>query len=239
MTLLQVDGLTAGYGGDAVFEGLDLAVDRGEWIGLLGPNGAGKSTLIRSLLATMPAMAGRVTLEGLNVAEQPEAARRRVGYAIPPDQLPRGVTLRQFLTLSERLHGRRIDPDALADWATRLGLEPWLDEVIEACSFGTQQKAAILAAVLHPRPLMIFDESFNGLDPVVSIALKRALEQRVRAGECAILLATHMLDVVHSVCSRLVILRDGRIQADVAGEAFTRLQADRAGLEDFVLSQMA
>jgi ABC-2 type transport system ATP-binding protein len=238
VTLLQTRGLTAGYGGEPVLEALDLTVTHGEWVGLLGPNGAGKSTLIRSLLATAPRMAGCVTLDGLNVAEQPEAARRRVGYAIPPDQLPVGVTVRQFLTVSERLHGRRIDPEALGDWVNRLGLEPWMDEYIEACSFGTQQKAAILAAVLHPRPLLIFDESFNGLDPVVSIALKRALEQRVSSGECAIILATHMVEVVRSVCSRMLILRDGRIQADLAGEAFTRIQTDSAAFEDVVLSHM-
>jgi ABC-2 type transport system ATP-binding protein len=239
VTLLEVSGLSAGYGGPRVLDGIDLSVERGEWVGVLGANGAGKSTLIRSLLAVVPSLSGRVMVDGLDTAEQPEAVRRRVGYAIPPDQLPRGVTIAQLLTLNARLNGYAINPEELDRWTDLLGLGPWMDVLIDACSFGTQQKAAIIAAVLQPRPLLIFDESFNGLDPVVSIALKRTLEARVRSGDCAILLATHMIDVVRSVCSRMVIIRDGAIQADLAGDAFQALREDRAACEDFVVSHMS
>lgn len=239
MSLVQVASLVAGYGNRTVLESIDLTFERGEWIGLLGSNGTGKTTLIRSLLGTVPAMSGEVTIDGFDVATSPELARSRLSYAIPPEQLPLGLTGRQFIALNTELRWLPSNSANQNEWIDRLGLQEWLDVPLRVCSLGTQQKFSILATVLSDAPLLVFDESLNGIDPVVSIALKRKLQERVKDKSASILLATHMVDVVRSVCSRTIIIGQGQVLADMQGDEMDTLRADSDRFDAFVLRHLA
>ncbi|MCB1554649.1 MAG: ATP-binding cassette domain-containing protein [Xanthomonadales bacterium] len=235
---LQVAGLQLRLGDHDVLRGVDLALHAGELVGLIGPNGSGKSTLLRAIAGSLPPDRGHIAIEGENIATDSLAARRRLGFAVDPERLPRLITGRQCLEIVARL---REEEQAIADslgLAGTLGLGPWLDRPVYAYSLGTRQKLAVVIA-LHGAPsLILLDEVLNGLDPLSAWALKQALRQRTDAG-ATVLLATHGLEVAERLLDRAVLLLDGRIVADWGAESLARFRDDpEGGLEHAVAEWM-
>ncbi|HEY0180463.1 MAG TPA: ABC transporter ATP-binding protein, partial [Dokdonella sp.] len=183
---LDVEGLHAGYGGRRVLAGVDLRVERGEWLALLGANGSGKSTLLDCCVGRLQPSAGRVRVDGRSLAEAAAAAKRALGYATAPERLPPLLSARECLAVqaaAKRL--AQVDADVLA-LADELGLSPWLDDAVALMSYGTRQKLGVLVALLGEPALVVLDESLNGLDSAAGLGLKRHLRARVEAGRCGV-----------------------------------------------------
>jgi len=209
--VLQIDALGAGYPGRAVLQGVDLCVERGEWIALLGANGSGKSTLLDTCVGRLAPTAGSVRIGGHSIVEAPVAAKQRLGYAIAPERLPALLTARDCLAVQAAAKGlAAIDVEVL-ELAGELGLTPWLDDAVALMSYGTRQKVGVLIALLGEPDLVVLDETFNGLDPASGLLLKRHFRSRVDAGRCGVLLATHALDIAEHWADRVALLHDGRI----------------------------
>ena len=204
---LQVAGLQLRLGDHDVLRGVDLALHAGELVGLIGPNGSGKSTLLRAIAGSLPPDRGHIAIGGENIATDSLAARRRLGFAVDPERLPRLITGRQCLEIVARL---REEEQAIADslgLAGTLGLGPWLDRPVYAYSLGTRQKLAVVIA-LHGAPsLILLDEVLNGLDPLSAWALKQALRQRTDAG------ATVLLFIIAVTSTREIGLVRGGLMA--------------------------
>lgn len=209
--VLEVTHLQAKYGAHEVLSGVSLLIPRGEWFCLLGPNGVGKSTLLHCITGRISATAGSIFICGEPLHTHPREAKRNLGAACAPEQLPGLLTGRQCLevyALAKEL--ATIDADVL-DLAAALQFTKYLDQFVDTYSLGTRQKLCVLLALLGDPALIVLDEAFNGLDPASAVMLKQHLQQRLDAMRCAVLLATHSLDIVERHADKAALLLDGRI----------------------------
>ena len=212
--ILAVSGLSAGYRGRAVVRGIDLSLRRGDIVGLLGANGSGKSTLIRAITGQIPLIGGSVAVDGVDLAAAPERAKAGFGLAIEPHELPAPLSGRQYVELVASIRG--CAPDDLpgvdlpgVDLLERLELGRWIDRPIAEYSLGTRAKLSIVAALLGQPPLLIFDETLNGLDPVAAWEVKRVIGALCAGGRHAAIVSTHVVEAVPALCNRAVLMADG------------------------------
>lgn len=210
--ILRLTDLAAGYGGRAIVHDIDLSLEPGQLLGLLGANGAGKSTLMKAITGQLPPISGKVEIDGIDMATSPERAKARLGLAVDLNEVPLPLTGRQYLELVASIRGCAADDWPSGDLLETLGLGRWIDRPIAVYSLGTRMKISIAAALLGSPPLLIFDESLNGLDPVAAFAMKRLLTDLAETGEHAIILATHVVEAIPTLCSSAIFLAGGTIQ---------------------------
>jgi len=236
---LHVRGLAAGYGGAAVVSDIDLQVQLGDWLGLLGANGSGKSTLLRAITGQIPMLEGEISISGINLNAAPERAKSLLGYAVDGPDLPGTLTPRQYLELVASIRRCTANAWPVEGLPNHFGFAPWLDEPIAACSLGTRAKVSIAAALLGAPPLLILDESLNGLDPVSSWRIKQILRSMVAGGGHAVILSTHMLETVSTVCNCAVFLHNGRIARRWDAAALEAARAAPGGVETSIMQALS
>lgn len=224
-----------------ILHGIDFSLANGAVLGLVGPNGSGKSTLIRCIVGTLAPRRGNVQIAGVDIQTDPLAARLQLGFAPDPNLLPIDLTTRQVLRLSAiaRSNSNQAQvPDATYVQAERLALNRYLDSYISTLSLGTKQKVSVLIGLMQAPPLLVLDEVFNGLDPKSAYVLKQILRELAADG-CAIVLATHGLELAADLLTEMLLLSDGRIGAHWQADAFTQLRAGgAAGLEHAIVQAM-
>jgi sodium transport system ATP-binding protein len=195
---------------------VSLRAEDGRITGLLGPNGAGKTTTLRMAAALIAPDAGRITVDGIDVAAQPQAALARMGVLSDARGLYPRLTARENIVYYGRLHGLSAQAaSARADLlAEMLDMQPLLDRRTEGFSQGERMKTALARAVVHDPPNLILDEPTNGLDVVATRALREALRRlRDEAGKC-IVFSTHIMQEVERLCDRVVVVSHGRTVAE-------------------------
>ena len=212
--VLAVRALSAGYRGRPVVRGIDLSLSRGDILGLLGANGSGKSTLSRAITGQIPLLGGSVTIEGIDLSKAPERAKACFGLAIEPHELPASLSGRQYIELVASI--RACAPDALPgrDLIERLDLGRWIERPIAEYSLGTRAKTAIVAALIGAPPLLIFDETLNGLDPVAAWEAKRIISALAAGGRHAVIVSTHVVEAVPALCTRAMLMADGCVSRE-------------------------
>ena len=214
---------------------ISLEVPAGEVLGFLGPNGAGKSTTMKMAAGFLEADEGSAHICGVDVAGQPELARRNLGY------LPEGapaygeMSVMAFLRFCARLRDLRGDEarEAIARAVDRTDLGGVLDQPIETMSKGFKRRVGLAQAILHEPKVLILDEPTDGLDP----NQKHHVRQLIRdmSADRAIVISTHILEEVDAVCTRAVIIDQGAIVADGTATELRKLGPDKArssSLED-------
>jgi len=204
--------------GRRVVSDLDLALAKGEVLGLLGVNGAGKSTTLRMIAGVLAPSAGRVRVDGEDLAEHPELARRRIGYLPEIAPLHAELTVTEYLVFCARLHGlAKGAPAATARAIERCGLGEVSRRLIGALSKGFRQRVGLAQAILHEPGLIVLDEPASGLDPVQASRLRELV--RELGADHAVVLSTHVLPDVVACCDRVAILHEGvlRHQGRLAG----------------------
>jgi ABC-2 type transport system ATP-binding protein len=219
--VLEISGVRAKYGVHEVLRGVELRIARGEWFCLLGPNGVGKSTLLNCVSGRMRFDAGHIEVCNRSMATHAIDAKRRLGVACAPEQLPGLLTGRQCLEVYAAAKELTSIEAELLDIATQLGFMRFMDRCVDTYSLGTRQKLAVLLALLGDPALIVLDEAFNGLDPASAITLKHLLRDRLSQSRCGVLLATHSLDIVEHHADTAALMLDGRVarqwnQAEIA-----------------------
>ncbi len=209
--LLEVVDVSAGYGRTVIIQDNDLEVCAGQWVGLLGANGSGKSTLLRAITGQIGLMKGSVRVRGHLLSGSALDAKRLFGCAVEVGDLPEALTGRQYLELVASVRGCRADDWPMPGLSEHLGAAAWLDRTMGSCSLGTRAKFSIMAALLGSPPLLILDESLNGLDPVASWRVRLLLQDLVTSGRHAVILSTHMVEAVSAFCTDVVFMSEGRI----------------------------
>jgi ABC-2 type transport system ATP-binding protein len=212
--VISVSHLTKKYGRQVAVDDLTFEVGAGEVLGFLGPNGAGKSTTMRLIAGFIAPTSGTAAVCGHDVSRAPLPARRALGYL--PEGAPAWpeMTPRAFLGFIADVRGlaaehrrRRLD-----DTIDRLGLAAVLDRPIETLSKGFKRRVGLAQAILHDPPVLVLDEPTDGLDPNQKHEV-RALIREMAPGK-TIVISTHILEEVHAVCTRAIIVARGRLLAD-------------------------
>ncbi len=207
--LLKVRGLRRGYGGHLAVKNLDLDLCPGQIIGLLGPNGAGKSTCLRMLSGTLMPDAGSILIDGLDLYREPLQAKARIGYLPDKPPLYDDMRVEEYLRYAARLHGlngRQIR-HAVAQTLERCALGEVRRKLIQQLSQGYRQRLGLAQALVHNPDLLILDEPSVALDPIQIQEIRSLIIELGR--ENAVLLSSHILPEVQSVCSRVLILHQG------------------------------
>lgn len=213
--LLSVSKLHKKYRKITVVEGLSLEINAGEFVGLIGPNGAGKSTTMGCITGVVTPSGGEVKVGGVDVLADPVAARRLVSF------VPQDVALYDHLTGEEYLRFV-AEVKGLTEAQASEQIEPLLrmteldgarHRLVKEYSGGMARKVAICAALLGPPKLLVLDESFVGLDPESTARLRDALEAFCRDGG-AVLLSSHILEMLERVCTRILLLVGGALKVD-------------------------
>ena len=223
---VRTEGLTKRFQTTLAVANLSLAVPPGEVFGFLGPNGAGKSTTIRMLQGLLRPTGGTAEIFGVPVADV-EQAHRHLAYVPADVSLWPGMTGRQCLELLAGV-GPGTDLAYRDELMGRFDLEP--DRRARTYSTGNRQKVALVAAFATRAPLLVLDEPTSGLDPLMEREFRRCIGEAAERGQ-AVFLSSHQLAEVEAVCSRVGILRAGRL-VEVAGlEELRRLRRSEMTVE--------
>jgi ABC-2 type transport system ATP-binding protein len=210
--LIEVQGLTKRYGPLVAIQDLSFEVRPGEVLGLLGPNGSGKSTTVKILTGLLKPTDGTVRLDGHNALANLQKYKALIGYVPEEPHLYSYLTGPEYLQLIGRL--RQVPARVLDDKVDRflqlLGIYDDRYQTLSSYSKGMRQKILIAAAVLHNPRIVVLDEPFSGLDVTAARVLKEFVRTVAAEGKM-VLFSSHVLEVVEQVCSRVVILKDGRI----------------------------
>ena len=219
--VLVVNGLGRDFGRVRAVDSISFSVAPGEFVGLVGPNGAGKSTTIKLLTAQLLPTRGSVTVGGVDVVEDPNGARRQLGYVPEDPSLYEYLSAREMVSFAAELRGASADEvESVLELA---GLGADSDRLIREYSQGMRRKTALACALVAKPPLLVLDEALNGLDPPSAARVVGALADACRAGQ-AVLLSTHVLDTLEKVADRIVMVAAGRVIADVGVEELDQVR---------------
>ena len=207
--VLQLQDLAVGHGGRPVLQHLALSLQPGRWMALVGANASGKSTLLQTIAGRLPPIAGRIVIEGTGLAASGAGNVSLPGYALPADELPAFLILRQAIDIFIEAHGLASMPAEVEALARGFGLDAHRDTLIRHASLGTRQKLSVVLALARSPRLLLLDEVFNGLDHASAAVLRRWLRRHVEQQQLSIVLATHGLDVVLQCCDEVALVDPG------------------------------
>jgi ABC-2 type transport system ATP-binding protein len=241
--VIEAKGLTKAYGHAVAVDHISFAVGRGEIFGLLGPNGAGKTTTILMLLGLTDISGGEVSVLGFDPAREPLSVKRRVGYLPDTVGFYDQLTAADNLRYTARLIGFRLKEreKRIADALDRVGLAEFADHHVGTFSRGMRQRLGLAEILMKGAQIAILDEPTSGLDPHATTELL-AIIRRFKAEGVSVLLSSHLLERVQSVCDRVALFSAGRIALmgsvselgrEVLGAGYVvDIEADGAGLAE-------
>ena len=227
--MIRLEGLSKTYSTSATkaVDDLTLEVRDGEIFGFLGPNGAGKTTTIKMLTGVLRPDAGRIAIDGIDLAAEPLAAKSRFGYVGDNPELWNKLKAHEYLDFIGDVYGvpaaeRR---NRVAEFAARFAIADVLAASIGSFSRGMKQKLCIVGSLLNDPHNWILDEPMVGLDPQAAFDLKDLMRSRSEAGGMAFF-STHVLEVAERVCDRIGVIARGRL---VFVGTLEELRAKRSG----------
>ncbi|HEY7170025.1 MAG TPA: ABC transporter ATP-binding protein [Vicinamibacterales bacterium] len=210
---IAVEHFRRSFGTFTAVDDLSFAVARGEIVGLIGPNGAGKTTTLRTLAGILKPTAGRIVIDGHDLAGDPLAAKRRLAFMPDEPHLFEYLTVEEHLRLMARLYevpDFEARAQALLGELELSGREKLLPGEL---SRGMRQKVVIACGLVRDAAVLLFDEPLTGLDPIGIRRMRLTIQRRADAG-AAIVLSSHLLHLVEEVCTRVIIMDNGRKIAD-------------------------
>ena len=212
--MLKIENLTGGYVNIPVLKNISFEVADGELVGLIGLNGAGKSTTINEIIGLLQPYEGKISIDGLTLADQEMAYRKKIGFIPETPSLYEELTLKEHLEMIAMAYDIKVEA-ALARAQKLLELfrlEDKLDWFPIHFSKGMKQKVMIICAFVVDPSLFIVDEPFLGLDPLAISDLIQLLDLEKKKGK-SILMSTHVLDSAEKMCDAFVILHKGEVRA--------------------------
>ena len=220
--MIKVENLTKVFGAKRAVDGVSFSVERGEVLGFLGPNGAGKSTTMRMLTGFLPPTSGKVTVGGFDVAEQPIAAKKLMGYL--PESAPcyTDMTVHGFLSFAAEIRGLRGDAKkaAIARVVDLCFLDTVLHQNVDTLSKGYRHRTCFAQSIIHDPDILVLDEPTDGLDPNQKNEIRQLI--RKMGEKKAIIFSTHILEEVDAACTRAIIIDRGAIVANGTPEELRR-----------------
>ena len=232
--MIQVENYEKSYRDTIAVRGISFEVAAGSVLGVVGPNGAGKTTTMRALAGIIPPTKGRLTIAGHDIVADPIAAKKQLAFIPDEPQLFDVLTVWEHLEFTASVY--RVDnfSQAANELLEKFELTDKRNTIAQELSRGMRQKVAICCGYLHQPKAIIFDEPLTGLDPRGIRTLKASILERAAAG-AAVMVSSHLLDLIGDLCSHLLILHRGAsvFQGPIA-EAKSRLESvsEDASLEE-------
>ncbi len=216
---------------------LNLSISKGEIFGFIGPNGAGKTTTLRMMGGVLAPTEGSVSIDGIDLAEEPEKVKRRIGFIPERPFLYEKLTGMEFLRFTADLYGMEggLFYKKSEEILKKFSLYDWADELIESYSHGMKQRLIISAAILHDPKVIVVDEPMVGLDPAGTRMVKNLFRDLAKNGT-TLFMSTHSLGVAEDVCDRIGIIHKGLLIATGTTEELRLLaQVQEGDLEKVFL----
>lgn len=233
--MLEIENVTIAYNGAPVVENLTVSFPERSFIGLIGPNGAGKTSLLLTIAGQFQPAAGRVQFKGSDIYHDNPAFKKQVGY------VHENPFFYSYLTTGEFMHFvadvKQVSPEEaerqIPDLLKMANIWDERDKLTANLSMGMRKKLAIAAAMIGSPQILFLDEALNGVDFESAFRIKNALKEFVARGG-TVILSTHVLEVIEKICQRYVVLKAGKIIADLAAERFKN--ESEYHLEDYIVT---
>jgi ABC-2 type transport system ATP-binding protein len=226
--MIEVEDIVKRYGATVAVNHVSFKVGKGEILGFLGPNGAGKSTTLKILTCYIVADSGKVSIEGCDVLEKSLEVRQKIGYL--PESTPlysdmRVVDYLRFAAKARQVPSGRLQ-EAIDRVVALVKIERMLKKNVGHLSKGYRQRVGLAQALIHNPDVLILDEPTAGLDPKQIIETRELIKELGKTK--LILFSSHILQEISAICTRIIIIKDGRLVADGTPES---LQTQAAGMQ--------
>ena len=220
--MIQINNLVKNYGTKFAVDDISFRVSKGEIVGFLGPNGAGKSTTMNILTGYLSSTSGEAKVGGIDILENPDEAKKLIGFL--PEQPPLYVdmTVNEYLNFVYEIKGCKLNRQKhIAEVRQVTKIDDVQNRLIKNLSKGYRQRVGIAQALVGNPPVIIFDEPTVGLDPKQIIEIRNLIRNLGKSH--TVILSTHILSEVQSVCDRIIIINEGKIIADEKTESITQV----------------
>jgi ABC-2 type transport system ATP-binding protein len=213
---LQIIDLTKKFGEQTALDHINIEIKDNEIIGLLGPNGAGKSTLMKSIVGAVKIEEGQIIFNGKDIRKDEIRAKKNIGFLPENNPLYDEMYVKEYLTFVADIH--KIKRERIDEVIHLIGITPEKSKKISQLSKGFKQRVGLAQAILHEPELLILDEPTNGLDPNQIIEIRNVIK---KIGEQkTVILSTHILQEIEAICSRVILIHEGKILQDCSLEEF-------------------
>lgn len=209
---IVVNELTKVYGEQKAVDKISFSAKKGEIVGFLGPNGAGKSTTMKMITGYLTPDIGVVTVSGVNVADNPIAAKQKIGYLPEANPLYTDMYVKEYLDFIAGVHGIKNKKQRINDVIGLTGLSVEQKKKISQLSKGYRQRTGLAAALIHDPEVLILDEPTSGLDPNQIIEIRNVIKNQGK--DKTVLFSSHILQEVEAICDRVIIINKGKLVAD-------------------------
>lgn len=213
---LQIINLTKRFGEQTALNDINLNIDKNEIIGLLGPNGAGKSTLMKSIVGALKIDEGQIIFHGKDITKAETESKKNIGFLPENNPLYNEMYVKEYLSFVAEIH--KIPKSRVEEVIELVGISPEKSKKIGQLSKGYKQRVGLAQAILHQPDLLILDEPTNGLDPNQIIEIRNVIKEIGR--EKTVILSTHIMQEVETLCSRVILIHKGNIIQDSPIEEF-------------------
>ena len=211
VNMIETRNLTKNFGAITALKNLSIRIKPGTIFGLLGPNGAGKSTTVKILTGLLRPTHGTAIVAGFDVGQQPLEVKKRLGYVPETGALYESLSPAEYLEMTACLHHLepKIAQTRMDELLELFGIMANKHQRMTEFSKGMKQKVLISAALLHKPDVLFLDEPLNGLDANTAMLCKELLKKLAAQGK-TILFCSHILEVVERICSRILIINEGK-----------------------------
>jgi ABC-2 type transport system ATP-binding protein len=216
---IVVSDLRKLYGQQKAVDKVSFTVEKGEIVGFLGPNGAGKSTTMKMITGYLKPDGGLAKVCGINVAEDPIGAKRKIGYLPEANPLYYDLFIKEYLDFIAGVHGIKDARKRINDVIELTGLAVESKKKVGQLSKGYKQRVGLAASLIHEPEVLILDEPTSGLDPNQIIEIRNVIKQQGK--NKTVLFSSHILQEVEAICDRVIIINKGQM---VANDTLTNLQ---------------
>ncbi len=207
---LEISNLTKQFGAQTALSDVNININKNEIIGLLGPNGAGKSTLMKSIVGALKIDHGQILFNGKDITANDIESKKNIGFLPENNPLYNDMFIKEYLNFVAEIH--KVQSSKIDDVIEKVGLTPEISKKIGQLSKGYKQRVGLAQAILHEPDLLILDEPTNGLDPNQIIEIRNVIKEIGQ--QKTVILSTHIMQEVEALCSRVILINQGRIIQD-------------------------
>jgi ABC-2 type transport system ATP-binding protein len=217
---LSVKNITKQYKKQIAVDDISFEIKSGEIVGFLGPNGAGKSTTMKIISCFIPPTKGTVTVCGFDVSNDDLKVKKKVGYLPESNPLYYDMYVKEFLSFIASLHKINNQKERIKEMIEMVGLQNEQHKKIGTLSKGYKQRVGLAQAMIHDPEVLILDEPTSGLDPNQIIEIRELIKNFGK--DKTVLLSTHIMQEVESMCDRVIIINEGKLVADDSVESIKK-----------------